>query len=206
MPPAFIYFDLGNVVFFFDRERAFRQMAETSGVDASRVRDVVMDGGLQQSLERGAIGWEEFHAEFSSRTGTQSDPGVLARAASDMFDLNAGMLPVVAACKRAGIPLGILSNTCAPHWDFLASGRYAIVPDTFREIVLSHEAGMAKPDREIYALAAARAGVEPARIFFCDDLPEHVAAARAAGWDAELFTTAPMLADQLERRGLPLGL
>ena len=149
MPPAFIYFDLGNVVFFFDRERAFRQMAETSGVDASRVRDVVMDGGLQQSLERGAIGWEEFHAEFSSRTGTQSDPGVLARAASDMFDLNAGMLPVVAACKRAGIPLGILSNTCAPHWDFLASGRYAIVPGTFREIVLSHEAGMAKPDREI---------------------------------------------------------
>ncbi|MEX0671619.1 MAG: HAD family phosphatase [Pirellulales bacterium] len=206
MLPAFIYFDLGNVIFFFDRERAFRQMAEASGVDASRVRDVVMDGGLQQSLERGLIGWEEFHAEFSSRTGTYSDPGVLARAASDMFDLNVGMLPVVAACERAGIPLGILSNTCAPHWDFLASGRYGIVPGTFREIVLSHEAGMAKPDRGIYALAAARAGVEPARIFFCDDLPEHVAAARAAGWDAELFTTAPMLADQLGRRGLLLGL
>ncbi|MCE9630124.1 MAG: HAD family phosphatase [Planctomycetia bacterium] len=206
MPPDFIYFDLGNVVFFFDRERAFRQMAEASGVDAARVRDAVMDGGLQQALERGDIGWGEFHAEFSRRTGTRPDPGRLARATSDMFDLNVAMLPVIAACNRAGIPLGILSNTCDPHWRFLASGDYGIVPGTFREIVLSHEVRMAKPDRGIYEFAASRAGVEPARIFFCDDLTEHVAAARAAGWDAELFTAAHVLTDQLTRRGLPLGL
>lgn len=206
MPPAFIYFDLGNVIFFFDRERALRQMAEASGVDAARVRDVVMGGGLQQSLERGDIGWEEFHAEFSRRTGTQPDPARLALATSDMFELNEAILPVVAACERAGIPLGILSNTCDPHWRFLTSGHSAIVPGTFREIVLSHEVGMAKPDRGIYEFAASSAGVEPSRIFFCDDLPEHVEAARAAGWDAEIFTVAHVLADALVRRGLPLVL
>jgi glucose-1-phosphatase len=206
MRPAFIYLDLGNVVVFFDRERAFRQMAAASGADVGTVRDVVMHAGLQQALERGDIRWPEFHAEFSRRTGTRCDPDALARAASDMFWLNVGMLPLIAACERAGVPMGILSNTCDPHWRFLTSGTYAVLPGGFREIVLSHEVGAAKPERSIYDLATARAGVDPERIFFCDDLPPHVDAARAAGWDAECFESAHLLTEQLARRGLNLGL
>ena len=202
MPPAFIYLDLGNVVFWFDRERAFRQMAGVSGAGVDDVRRVVMDEGLQAALERGEIGWSEFHDEFSRRTASRSDAAALADAASDMFRLNVAILPIIAACTRAGIPLGVLSNTCEPHWSRLVSERYAILPGAFREIVLSHEAAAAKPNPAIYRLAAARAGVEPGRIFFCDDLPEHVAAARDAGWDAEVFTEAHLLAGQLARRGV----
>lgn len=206
MPPAFIYFDLGNVLFFFDRDRAFAQMAAVSGADVAAVHAVVMEGGLQKAIERGDINWPEFHAEFCRRTGTHPDAAVLARAASDMFRLNAAMLPIIAGCHRAGVPLGILSNTCAPHWNFLLSGGYAILPGGFREIVLSHEERSAKPDRAIYDVAAARAGVPPERIFFCDDLAPHVDTARDMGWDAELFVAAHPLADQLARRGLRLGL
>jgi FMN phosphatase YigB (HAD superfamily) len=50
------------------------------------------------------------------------------------------------------------------------------------------------------------AGVAPERIFFTDDIEEHVVAARAAGWDAEVFTSAIGLAEALTRRGLPCGL
>jgi len=42
MPPAFVYFDLGNVIATFDRERAFRGMAEVCGADINAVRDAVM--------------------------------------------------------------------------------------------------------------------------------------------------------------------
>ncbi|NBW86695.1 MAG: hypothetical protein EBR23_07680, partial [Planctomycetia bacterium] len=70
MSPSFIYFDLGNVLFTFDRERAFGQMAAVSGSDAATVRDVVMAGGLQAQWERGALDWREFHAAFSRRTDT----------------------------------------------------------------------------------------------------------------------------------------
>jgi FMN phosphatase YigB (HAD superfamily) len=48
--------------------------------------------------------------------------------------------------------------------------------------------------------------VRPERIFFCDDIPAHVDAARAAGWDAEVFTSAVGLADDLDRRGINLGM
>jgi FMN phosphatase YigB (HAD superfamily) len=205
MPPAFVYFDLGNVIASFDRDRAFRQMAAACGADAALVRAAVMDG-LQADLERGSIDWLGFHREFGRRTGTESDPDALAAAAADMFELNVEILPVIAKLERAGVPIGILSNTCDIHWRNILGRGWGILRGRFRQIVLSHEVRAAKPEAAIFALATEQAGVPPEAIFFCDDLPEHIAAARAAGWDAELFTSAARLADQLARRGLHLGL
>ena len=205
MRPQFVFLDVGNVIVFFDRERSFRQMAGVSGADIPSIRRAVLDEGLQTELEHGRIGWETFHAEFSRRTGTNPDPRALADAASDMFTLNVEMLPVLAGLERTGCGLGILSNSCSPHWEHLMGRRYAVLPGNFRDVVLSHEVGAMKPDRGIYEAAARRAGVPPDRIFFCDDIQSHVDAARAAGWQAELFTTAAALIDALERRGLRLG-
>jgi putative hydrolase of the HAD superfamily len=204
--PEFVYLDMGNVIVSFDRDRAFRQMAAVCGGDPEAIRDVVMTGGLHDASERGTIDWPEFHAEFSRRTGTTSDPKALAHAASDMFTLKIDMLPVIAGLERTGCGLGILSNTCSPHWEHLLAERYSVLPGHFREIVLSHEVGAVKPEPAIYQLAAQRAGVPPERIFFCDDIPSHVEAARLAGWQAEVFTSASSLIDALDRRGLKLGL
>jgi len=162
--------------------------------------------GLQADLEGGRLDWEGFVAEFSRRTATRPDPARLAAAAADMFRLNVGMLPVIAGLERARVPLGILSNTCDLHWSHLLGLGWGVLPGGFRRIVLSHVAGCSKPEPRIFALAAERAAVAPESIFFCDDLPQHVAAARAAGWDAEQFTSAVALVDQLARRGVNLGL
>ncbi len=205
MRPAFIFFDLGNVLFAFDRDRAFRQMAAVSGAPVAHVAAVVMDGGLQASLEAGRISWPEFHAEFGRRTGTACDPGELARAASDMFTLKADMIPVLAGLERIDCPFGILSNTCGIHWDHLRAGGWAPLTGAVSRIVLSHEVGATKPDPRIFAVAAEAAGVAPHDIFFTDDLPEHVAGARAVGWDAELFTSAGGLLAALHDRGMNLG-
>jgi putative hydrolase of the HAD superfamily len=204
--PEFVFLDMGNVIVSFDRDRAFRQMAEVSGGDPATIRTVVMEGDLHERIERGEIGWPEFHAEFSRQTGTTSDPEALARAASDMFSLKIDMLPVIAGLERTGCGLGILSNTCGPHWEHLLAQRYSVLPGNFQEIVLSHEVRATKPGLDIYRLAAERVGVPPDKIFFCDDIPAHVEAARVAGWQAEIFTSASGLIDTLDRRGLKLGL
>jgi len=203
--PEFIFFDLGNVLFSFDRSRAFRQMAAACGATADVVEDVVMAGGLQADLEAGRIDWPAFHAEFSRRTRTRSDPAALGRAASDMFTLKADMIPVLAGLERIHCPYGILSNTCGIHWDHLRAGGWACLSGAVSRIVLSFEVGAAKPDARIFEAAAAAAGVAPELIFFTDDLPEHVAGARAAGWDAEIFTSTPDLLAALHDRGLNLG-
>ncbi len=204
--PEFVFLDLGNVIVSFDRERSFRQMAQASGGDVATIRGLLMESSLQHEIERGRIDWPGFHQEFCRRTGTQVDPVALAQAASDMFRLNIDMLPVIAGLERTGCGLGILSNTCGPHWEHLLAQRYAVLPGNFTEIVLSHEVRAIKPEPDIYRLATERAGVPSDRIFFCDDIPAHVEAARAAGWQAELFTSAAGLIDALDRRGLKLGL
>jgi putative hydrolase of the HAD superfamily len=206
MRPAFVYLDLGNVVFTFDRGRAFRQMAAECGADAATVEAVVMAGGLQERLEQGRLDWAAFHAEFSRRTGTSSDPARLARAAADMFEVNPGIMPIVAGLERAGVPTGVLSNTCTVHWDHIVARGSWLIPGRFAPIVLSCAAGVMKPERRIYEAAADAAGVSPERIFFTDDTPGHVAAARGAGWDAEVFTTPAALIAALDQRGLRLGL
>lgn len=204
--PEFVFFDLGNVLFAFDRDRAFRQMAAVCGATTEAVAEAVLGGGLQADMEAGRIDWPGFHAEFGHRTGTASDPAALALAASDMFTLRADMIPVLASLERIGCPFGILSNTCGIHWDHLRAGGWAPLTGAVSRIILSHEVGAAKPDRRIFAAAEAAAGVPAERIFFTDDLPEHVAGARAAGWDAELFTSACGLIAALHDRGLNLGL
>jgi putative hydrolase of the HAD superfamily len=204
--PEFVFLDMGNVIVSFDRDKAFRQMAAVSGSDPGTIRTVVMEGDLHERIERGEIGWPEFHREFSSRTSTTSDAEALAHAASDMFSLKIDMLPVIAGLERTGCGLGILSNTCGPHWEHLLAQRYSVLPGNFQQIILSHEVRATKPGPDIYRLAAERVGLPPDRIFFCDDIPAHVEAARAAGWQAEIFTSAAGLIDALDRRGLKLGL
>jgi len=204
--PEFVFLDMGNVIVSFDRDRSFRQMAEVSGGDPEAIRTEVMEGGLHDRIECGELDWPEFHSEFSRRTGTTSDPRALAHAASDMFALKIDMLPVIAGLERTGCGLGILSNTCGPHWDHLLAQRYSVLPGNFQQIILSHEVRAAKPGPDIYRLAAERVGLPPERIFFCDDIPAHVEAARAAGWQAEVFASAAGLIDALDRRGLKLGL
>ena len=207
MAPDFVFLDLGQVIVSFDRDRAIAQAAAVSGCDQEAAAAVLLDPELHDAIERGRIDWRGFHGAFCSRTGTDPDPQRLAHAVSDMFSLCNDMLPVISRLSRSGCGLGILSNTCGPHWDHLTrTAGYGVLTTGIDTIVLSHEVGCRKPEREIFDIAARMAGVAPERIFFTDDIPEHVHAARAAGWDAEVFTGATALADALTVRGLRCGL
>lgn len=208
--PRFVFLDLGNVIVTFDRGRALGNLERLTGRDAETLRHALVARRLPERLECGVLDWAAFHREFSLVTGTDCDPEALAIAYSDMFELSIGMLPVIAGLERAGCRIGILSNTCGVHWNHIIDRYVGILPGNFDPIVLSHEVGLMKPHRGIFDHAAARAGVEPTHIFFVDDLPQHVAAARQAGWDAEVFGGAvrgPLdLARALEARGVDLGL
>jgi FMN phosphatase YigB (HAD superfamily) len=207
MPPDFVFLDLGQVIVSFDRDRAIAQAIATSGGDSAAVAEMLLDLDWHDALERGAVDWAGFHAEFCRRTGTAPDSAALAHAVSDMFSLKTDMLPLITRLTRAGCGLGILSNTCGPHWDHLTQvAGYGVLKNGFDTIVLSHEVGCRKPEPEIFATAARMAGAAPERIFFTDDIEEHVVAARAAGWDAEVFNSALGLAEALTRRGLPCDL
>ena len=65
MATKFIYFDLGNVLLNFSRERMSQQIAELFAVDAKAVHDIVFQEDTLCRFERG---------EISSATGLARDP------------------------------------------------------------------------------------------------------------------------------------
>jgi FMN phosphatase YigB (HAD superfamily) len=200
MPPEFIYFDMGNVLVKFSHELAVRQMSQVAGVSAERVYETVFGGDLNRRFELGQVSRRQFYEEFCEATGSRPDPAELARAGTEIFEPSAAILPLVAHLEGAGYRLGILSNTCQMHWEYVR-GRFAIVAEPFELATLSFECGAMKPDATIYRAAAERAGVAAERIFFTDDRPENVEGAREQGWDAVLFTGAHDLAIALAARG-----
>ncbi|HEY1784691.1 MAG TPA: HAD family phosphatase [Pirellulales bacterium] len=202
MAPKFIYFDLGNVLVYFDHWIACRQMAQVAGLSPERVWQVVFESDLEHRYESGQVDDRGFYDAFCTATGTQPDYGQMLIAGSDIFRLNHSILPVIAQIDGAGHRLGILSNTSPAHWAWVTAGRFGIINLAFDQAALSYEIGACKPEPKIYAAAAELAGAQPDEIFFVDDMPENVAAARQAGFDAVEYTTTPLLVAALRERGV----
>jgi len=202
MPPKFIYFDLGNVLLNFDHLLASRQIGALVGLSGERVYEMLFNNELQRQYECGEISAREFFEAFCTRSGTQPDYNAFCHAASDIFEINAGTKAVVAQLARSGRRIGLLSNTCAAHWDFYASGRFTLIPEAFEVVALSFRIGAMKPDPAIFHAAADLADVEPQEIFYTDDIAANVEAAQSVGFDAVQFITSSQLATSLRERGV----
>lgn len=203
--PTFLYFDLGNVLLYFDHRRAARQMANVAGVPEALVWEIVFASGLEQRYEAGQLSTREFYEIFCDKTRSRPDYQALAVAAGDIFEANAPLVELIGRLSKAGRRLGLLSNTCELHWNHFSSGCYPPIPEAFHALVLSFRVGCMKPERQIYALAADLAGVAPQEIFFVDDIAGHVAAAREFGFDAVQYTTPEALVAELEKRGIDVA-
>jgi 2-haloacid dehalogenase len=111
-----------------------------------------------------------------------------------------GSHALVGRLAERGVPLYSLTNFGD---EFFAAFR-ATQPifDLFEDIVVSGVEKVVKPDPRIYAILEARSGRSGAELFFTDDNPANVTAARARGWDAHVFTDAESLEAQLVAAGL----
>ena len=201
MSIKFIYFDLGKVLIDFSLERMFEQVGAVAGVSVDRAHEILYTDGLMRRHETGRLDSRGMYEAFCSAAGSRPDYDALLRATNEIFTLNLPVLPLVAALGQTGYPLGILSNTCETHWDYCFA-RFRIVAEGFSVYRAQPSHRRQKPDAAIFQAAAELAGYRPEEIFFVDDIPGHVAGARAVGFDAVQFTTAAALARELRQRGI----
>ncbi|MCS7237946.1 MAG: HAD family phosphatase [Thermoguttaceae bacterium] len=200
-PVRFVYFDLGKVIVDFDVSRMCRQMAEVAGVSAELVHEALYGEGLQRQYELGLISTEEFYESFCRRIGACPRPEELLHAACDIFSLNLSVVPIVCRLALMRFPIGLLSNTCEAHWQYI-NRRYRGVAELFRLGCASYQVHAMKPDPEIFRRAAQLAGCPPEEIFFVDDHEPNVRGAQAVGFQAVVFQGAESLADELRARGI----
>ena len=196
----FIYFDLGNVILHFDNRLMCSQLADVAEVPVDVVQDFLKEDDHQMAMERGEISFDQVFERFCARVGKQLDKRAAVRAVSDIFTINAPIIPIIARLSEANMRMGILSNTNDVHWEFITDGRYGVLPEYFSVHALSFRIGSMKPDRHIYDVAADLAGVPPESIFFTDDRPENVDGAKKFGMDAVPFEDTLGLARALSSR------
>jgi putative hydrolase of the HAD superfamily len=199
MRPHFFYFDLGNVLLYFDHDLAFRRMAKIAGVTPKQMRTAVMDTELQIAYETGHISGSEFVDRIAQHLDKPLDVESILEAAADMFIANTHILPVLERVKELRIPMGLLSNTCEAHWQWILHQRYPQVVDWFSPVILSFEAKSMKPDHGIYEQAEQRAGVAPEHIFFTDDRADNIEAASNRGWQTQVFVNADRLMQTIDQ-------
>lgn len=158
-------------------------------------------GGDWGEFDRGALSVPVLAQRIATRTGL-SPQEVLAVVDGVPRELKpkADSVALLRQLRDAGQAQFFLSNMPEPCADRLEAEHDFI--GWFADGVFSGRVKAIKPEREIFELAAARFGLAPAELLFFDDHPPNVEAARAAGWQAEVFTTAAVAAEQLRARGL----
>ncbi len=138
--------------------------------DASRQTGVVDRywGAIGAALELGADQLAVMRADFwDAYCGTLNQP---------LYDFLAGL--------RGTIGLAILSNSGdGAREEEERRFRFSAV---FDPICYSHEIGVNKPDPEAFRITLERLGADPEEVFFVDDVPENIEAARALGIGAHL--------------------
>ena len=111
-----------------------------------------------------------------------------------------GSIELVERLAARNVPLYAITNFGAELW----AGFRPTAPvfDRFREIVVSGEEKLAKPDPAIFELACKRFGHAAGAMLFIDDNAANISAARALGWQVHHFSDAAKLEVDLIARGL----
>jgi 2-haloacid dehalogenase len=201
LPVTAVVFDVGNVLYGWDPDSFLvRQIAD----DEARMR-FIEDVGLWQWHETldGGRDFREAADELSEKFPAYAD---LISAWGDRFgetisDPIPGVHSVVEELDARGVPLFAITNFSADFWPPFFEKERAFFA-RFRDIVVSGEVKLLKPDPAIYFLALHRFGLKPAEALFIDDREINVEGARAVGMQAHLFVDADDLRARLVREGL----
>jgi len=145
-----------------------------------------------RKVETGEMEEAEFSRRLAGMLGVADSKGLVDRLFAGMHP-DQPMLDAVRKAKVAGVRTGLISNS-------LGEGRYdrSTFPELFDGVVISGEAGMHKPQPEIYVLGAERVGLAPEQCVFVDDLRENCEGAEAVGMTAVLHRGAEGTLPRLE--------
>lgn len=193
-----IFFDLGNVLIFFDHQKMCRQVADVSGLDLGAIQSLMHKYG--DLYERGHVDSFMLHDEICREAQKTLPFDTLMHAVADIFKPNDPTIELAMRVKNRGHRLFLLSNTCEAHFEF-ALRQFPFLSQ-FDGHVLSYRVGARKPEKEIYEKALKIAGCEKEECFYIDDVPGYIETARSIQIDAEPYTDPRTLTQHLHSRGI----
>jgi HAD superfamily hydrolase (TIGR01549 family) len=201
-PPSAVTFDFGQTLAALDTPLLAKRLAER-GLQATPDRlEAALPGAwstYNAAIHAGAGGhpWKTLMRDLLERAG--AGPAGVEEAIDFLWDEQPrhnlwrrpipGMIDIARDLHRAGVPVGILSNSEGRMVELLQELGWL---EYFRVVADSGKLGTQKPDREIFQWTADRLGVPAGRIVHIgDSLAADVEGALGAGMRAIWFQGDP---------------
>jgi putative hydrolase of the HAD superfamily len=152
-------------------------------------------GGSDEQVLTGRVSEPAWWDIIAARL--HAGPGVMAELRQDLAAREVWDQDLVALLRRlrGHARTAIVSNAWPGTRARISRAGMGDITD---EIVLSGEAGYAKPDPRIYHAALRQLAASPGRALFVDDTPGHVAAAQALGLAGHLHTSTAATITRIE--------
>jgi 2-haloacid dehalogenase len=198
-----IVFDIGNVLVHWDPRALYRKiLASEEEVEWFLGNVCTHDWNLEQDRGRS---YEDAIAEATARHPDYAD-AIAAyhhRWAETILGPIGGTVAILEELDAAGAALYAITNW---HQDKFRETRSRLpFLERFRDIVVSGDERLIKPDPAIYRLLFTRNGLEAETCLFIDDNLKNVEGARAVGMKAHHFTSPEALRAELTGLGLLPG-
>lgn len=194
-------FDLGGVLLDWSPERLYSGLFNDPA-ECAYFLNHVCTPQWHEAHDRG-VSFQENAASLIERfPAYESQIRDWHRRWADMFDgYVRGTERLIELLRGRDVPLYGLSNMPAEIWPMMLD-MFPLLT-RFRDIVVSGQTGLVKPDPAIFHLARSRMGdPDPADVLFIDDIPRNIATAEALGYQGHLFRNAAGLEQELIRQGL----
>ncbi|HEU0221919.1 MAG TPA: HAD-IA family hydrolase [Paracoccaceae bacterium] len=198
--PQAVVFDIGNVLVEWHPERLYERLIPDAAARAAFFAETAIEE-MNLAVDRGA----PFRDHIYAHAAKHGSRGALVRAWHDcwpeMFSpAIPGSIELLRLLRRRGVKLLALTNFGAESFE-LACTIYPVLSE-FDIAIVSGREGTVKPEPRIYEILEERTGLAGPELFFTDDKPENIAAARRRGWQGHVFRNPPALALELVERGL----
>ncbi len=198
--PKAVVFDVGRVMFQWQLRSLFEKLIDDSAELDWFLENVVTEDWHFQH-DRGVPLAQMLPARM------QQFPDQALRIAAYAARFNEtvagpvpGTLDIVRELHGAGIPLFCLTNFGDEF--FVQFRATQPIFDLFKDIIVSGEELVAKPDPQIYQIVEQRSGYMRSELFFTDDNAANIAVANKRGWHGHLFENAKGLREELTDLGL----
>lgn len=198
---AFI-FDLGKVLIDFDHSIAAKKASSFCNKSPKHIFDFLFNSKFAGLFEEGRITSIEFFLKVKESISLNLSYEDFLPIWNEIFfltDDNRAVYDLIGNLKGS-YRLALLSNINELHFNYLKAN--FPVFDLFHHILLSFEMKSIKPAPLIYKQALDILGVLPEEVFYTDDRPEFVQAARLLGIQGFIFRGAGRLKKDLLDAGV----
>lgn len=195
-----ICLDLGKVIVDYDPTIPLKALGTRSALSLPEIMQVLADREPLLLFDRGRYSRADFYRTMCARLRLDVSTGEFERLWTSLFLPEPLLSESFLLSLKRRYRLLMLSNVNEVHFEFIWKN-YPLVRH-IEDRLLSYELGCLKPEPAIYRICIERAGVCPQEIFFADDKPENVEAARQAGIVATCFQSEQQLRLALGQAGV----